>query len=249
MEKELYRKYKLKLFITALCIIIIAALISGSILYVKATNINEKIQKIEQEKNNKYSFKNVDALTFLSEKQIGKYKKEIIGACEAYNLQNVSEITIDDKSISFDKTTNIYEWKVSCNDKRNVKFVSAFKKTTNLFSSELDRIDEQKTADKEVESPNESVCNINNIIFPKDFKFLKTEEQQQNLKEDLAEYLSVEEIVEVESIQFEKYEDKEKTRLYFKAEKSKPIYIEGIVIKYDKKGNYSYEIKKEVQDE
>ena len=240
MENKKYKRYKLKFILTAVLMITIAAVISGSILYVKADNTSEKIKRIEKEREVRYEFKGIDALSFLTDKQKGQYRKEMIDACEAYNLQNLKVISIDSKSIKYDKTTNMYEWNVRCDDKRNAKFIYVYKKTTNRFTSELDRVDEDKNRENEVEV--ESGCRIGNIVFPKDCEFLKSEKQQSSFKQDLESYLSLEELEECETVRFEKYLGRDKKELLFRVDEPKPVYIETITVKTDGNGNLNYKI-------
>lgn len=240
MEKKKLKKYKMKFILTAVLLIAIAAAASGSILHFKADDTYAKIHKIEKEREVRYEFKGLDALSFLTDKQKGEYKTEMIDACEAYNLQNLKVITIEEKTIQFDKTTNMYEWKVSCDDKRHAKFISVYKKTTNRFTSELDRVDKKKTQDDD--EVTESGCRIASIICPEDCAFLKSEKQREAFKQDLEAYLALEELEECKTVRFEKYLDKSKKELLFSVDEPKPVYIETITVRTDENGNLNYEI-------
>lgn len=133
MERESFKKALIK---GIALVVAISVTVSGGILFVQRHQLERKQTRIEQEARERCGFQNMEALDFLTEDLARTYKKAVIKACEAYDLEGLSHVYVLGDTLVYDPDTSMCQWDVLCDDSKATGFVSAFKKTNETFTVE-----------------------------------------------------------------------------------------------------------------
>lgn len=253
MDKALRRWMLRQILIRVIIMLLAAVLLTTVCLALKQQSVAEELKKLDAVYMNKYNL-DLNELDFLEPDEKEQYKKKFIQACEAYNLQKVTKIVIDEGSIQFDKETNMYEWTIYCNDPKQTAFLSVYKKTTGEFTIEREYGEKEKSVE-EIEKKNQerekpkqektaiitipegTRCNIKQLTYPRNSELFQTQKQKNQFRKELEFWLGYENIASAEAVQFDQYNQYEgkvqKKELLFLVRGSKPNIIRQLSAVYD----------------
>lgn len=121
-----------------------AMLLFAAFMVFEKTELDKKKAEIDAVYKSRYSI-DLDSLDFLDRTQKERYKKAIVSAAGIYDLKDMKQIVIDEKSVVFDSDLNMYSWSCYCDDSKDTSFLCAFKMSTKQFSCERQYLTEKFT--------------------------------------------------------------------------------------------------------